>query len=132
MLYAIHKNEVKEYTDGQDGVIYLISSANRIRRTGLPFCFTDGHAVIALTRFFEDAADFDRLDWEAIKAVQWADTDSDGDRKRRKQAEFLVHNFLPWACVSQIGVKNETMARQVRDLLLAEVPPIVVRSSWYY
>jgi hypothetical protein len=101
---------------------------------GLPFVFTDGHAVIDFTKFYEDAADLNRVDWEIMEAVIWRDIPSDGDRKRRRQAEFLVYDACPMGLIDLIAVKTNTMARHVTAILedTGYNIPIEVRSDWYY
>jgi ssDNA thymidine ADP-ribosyltransferase DarT-like protein len=66
--------------------------------------------------------------------VEWADTPDDSDRKRRRQAEFLVHHFFPWNLISQIGVVNAEMKERVERLLTGagHRPPVHVRQQWYY
>jgi hypothetical protein len=39
------------------------------------------------------------------------------DRKRRKQAEFLVHRAVPWHLINSIGVINPTMRQEVQEIL---------------
>lgn len=87
---------------------------------------------MAITTYFDDTSDLMKLDWATIKASQWADTNADGDRKRRKQAEFLVHDFLPWECIEQIGVRTPEKLDEVKEILGAEVTAVVRRPRWYY
>ncbi|MGE0684423.1 MAG: DarT ssDNA thymidine ADP-ribosyltransferase family protein, partial [Candidatus Binatia bacterium] len=56
------------------------------------------------------------------------------DRARRRQAEFLVHRFVPWELVSSIGVVNTYMKNQVEELLRRSNhhPGIAVQRNWYY
>ena len=46
------------------------------------------------SRYFDSEADLGEVDFAATEARDWRDTDDDPDRKRRKQAEFLVHDFF--------------------------------------
>lgn len=134
MLYAIHRNGVQDYGGGQAEVIYLVARTSAIRRSGIPFVFTDGSAVAEISHQFTDLSDLLQLDWEVIKANYWKNTDDDGDRERRKQAEFLVHNFLPWTLVQGIAVKTPSMADRVLALLQGQThsPPVRVMPDWYY
>ncbi len=93
MLYAINMGNVQDYADGQRPIVHLVSSAEAVQVAGLPFTFTDGHAEMDISRFFTDLHDLDKVDWEMMQAKYWNDTLQDGDRKRRRQAEFLVHQF---------------------------------------
>jgi ssDNA thymidine ADP-ribosyltransferase, DarT len=74
------------------------------------------------------------IDWKIMKATYWSDTPEDGDRRRRRQAEFLVHQFCPWKVITEIGVINNTVQSQVQQILqnFNQKLPIKVYSSWYY
>jgi hypothetical protein len=90
--------------------------------------------VIAFSDFFNDLGDLDKIDWNIMKATYWNDNDADNDRKRRRQAEFLVHDFFPWTLIEKIGVINEGMARKVRTIVsrLEHKPVVTVQGKWYY
>ncbi len=134
MLYAIYKGSVEGYAGGQGEVIYLTSGTDHIDGNSLPFVFTDGSAVVALSEQYDTLTDLDKLDWTAIQANQWTNTNEDGDKTRRKQAEFLVHDFMPWSMVTGIVVKTQAIADQVAAHLQGQshTPPIQVMPAWYY
>lgn len=65
----------------------------------------------------------------------WHDNDPKyPDRKRKRQAEFLVHQFFPWELVTEIAVMNFNRRMQVEALLKqsAHKPQVVTRREWYY
>lgn len=132
MLYAISRNAVEGYADGQSPVIYLCSTAEAVVRSGLRWVFTEGHADMDYTDFFDDLKDLDKIDWKLMEARYWHDTDEDPDRKRRRQAEFLVHEFFPWKLVSYIGVYDYATAETVRKILQGDNPKIGIERGWYY
>ncbi|MEQ8465319.1 type II toxin-antitoxin system toxin DNA ADP-ribosyl transferase DarT [Coleofasciculus sp. E1-EBD-02] len=134
MLYTIHRGNVPGYTQGQRGVLYLVSSVEAIATNLSGFVFTDGHGIMAYSDFYDDLAYLNRIDWQIMKENYWADTPDDGDRKRRRQAEFLVHRFCPWKLIEEIGVFNSTIQVQVRQLLqkFNYQPPVNVYRDWYY
>jgi ssDNA thymidine ADP-ribosyltransferase, DarT len=41
-----------------------------------------------------------------MKETYWGDTREDGDRRRRRMAEFLVHKFFPFSLVSAIVTQS--------------------------
>ena len=58
------------------------------------------------------------------------------DRKRRKQAEFLVQHSCPWHCIERLVVINQAMKLRVENVL-ADFPTsdhknIEVNRDWYY
>lgn len=133
MLYSIHTGHVAGYRGGQSNVIYLCSSAERVAQSTTNWCFTDGHAVEAVTGFYDRLDDLGKLDWDVIQSWSWRNRDADFDRKRRKQAEFLVHDFFPWSLVEQVAVIDRGMAEQVGSRLAGVgQPPVVIERSWYY
>ena len=134
MLYSINRGNVRGYTDGQTPILHLVSSAEAVQRVKLPFAFTDGHAPMDISRFFDDLRFLNQIDWRIMKETYWADTIEDGDRSRRRQAEFLVHQFFPLDLFESIGVINKTIASQVTGLLqpLKQKTNVVIAPAWYY
>ena len=135
MLYAIHKGYVEGYEDGQQSILHLVTSAESIANASLNFVFSDGHAVMGYTSFYDDLSSLSAvIDWEIMKDVYWHDTDDDGDLKRRRQAEFLVHQSVPWSLIDGIGVKNRTIADRVNQTLQEFGYTTSVRrvSAYYY
>ncbi|RAL25700.1 DUF4433 domain-containing protein [Thermoflavimicrobium daqui] len=133
MLYAIYSGKVDTYTEGQENVIFLVSTIPQVTQAKLNFVFTDGHAIMALTQFFKDIADLDKLNWEVIKAKYWPEF-TDGSRLR--QAEFLVHKFFPWEHILGIGVLNNQSRNKVIEILRkgekGKIRPVVIKPDWYF
>lgn len=134
MLYSIHTGYVPTYKGGQSDVIYLVCDAQYLATAKVPFVFTDGHASSPLSDYFNDLDDLSAVDWAIMKEQYWRNTLEDGDRKRRRMAEFLVHAKVPLNLVSAIGVIDKEMQGKVTALLKPyrfEINVGVVR-SWYY
>jgi hypothetical protein len=136
MLYSIHKGYVDGYDGSQNEIIYLVSSVDNISASNIPFVFTDGHAVMAISQFYNDLDDLERIDWNIMRAKYWRDTLEDLDKKRRRQAEFLVYSFLPWNQILQIGTRLQTVERQVQAIIEQtghpHQPNVSVKFNWYY
>lgn len=136
MLYRHWKHTVPGSPGGQDVLIYLCSTAQAAGDAGLRFVFTDGHSLAHYTSWFDQLSDLERVDWAMVQERQWADTLEDGDRCRRKQAEFLVHQVFPWSLVHELVVIDASRAAQVRNILAAvpaaHQPLVVARKGWYY
>ena len=127
MLLANKTGEVDTNTEGQVPVIHLVASAEDVEDTGLDFVFTDGHPVITgMSSFYDSLDDLDTVAWDILKGKWWHDTDMYPDRKRRRQAEFLVHEFFPWTLVRQIAVLNEQVREDVlRSLEGVDHQPVI-------
>lgn len=134
MLYSISTGYVEAYAEGQAPVLHLVSSVEGVVANGLPFTFTNGHAEMAVSRFYEATEDLNKVDWAVMRSLRWNDTAADGNRKWRRQAEFLVHNSFPFTLVQEIGVISETVAGEVRRILESAgcETSVVVRPAWYY
>jgi hypothetical protein len=133
MLYTINKGNVP-CQGGQENIVHLVTTAQHVAARGIGFAFTDGHGIMAYTEFFDDLADLGEIDWTLMGSKYWHDTDADGDRKRRRQAEFLVHHQLPWADISHIVVRSNARIQQVAQIIAGCVhkPQVVVKTAWYY
>lgn len=134
MLCAIHNGRVEDYTEGQSPILHLVSSTELVAQSNSAFVFTDGHAEIEISEFFADLESLDKVDWDIMEAKYWRDTLADSDRKRRRQAEFLVHNLFPWTLITKIGVINQSCANEINLLLEsgAHRPDVAVERRWYY
>lgn len=69
-----------------------------------------------------------------MKDNYWADTREDPDRKRRRQAEFLVKDFLPFGLVEEIGVMDKSIRNEVKDIVFKNGYDKIVniKNDWYY
>jgi hypothetical protein len=136
MLYQLHTGWVGGYDEGQHPLVYLVSSPRAVEASGAGWAFTDGHALAGFTMWYDDLENLAELDWDAILARAWMDTAEHPDRKRRKQADFLVHRFCDWNLITGIGVFSSGMKAQVEDIL-ARHPndlhrKVAVVKQWYY
>jgi hypothetical protein len=134
MLYRLQADHSLRPLEGPGALVYLVCSIERIRELDLPFVFSDGHGLQAITRWYDDLERLDALDWKAIHTTDWRSTE-DPDLTRRKQAEFLVHRFLPWDALLGIACYDAVVASDV-ERRLAEMPErttaVRVRPDWYY
>lgn len=137
MLCAIWRGQVEGVTMGQAGIVHLVADAVSLRQRGLACVHTDGNAASQPLTFHAGTDQLQTaLSWDVIRSNSWGNTPDDNDRKRRKQAEFLVHNEVPWDAITQIGVIDATMADRVRAILAASgaphAPAVTVQRDWYY
>ncbi len=133
MLYAIDGGYVQGYDDGQREVVHLAVVVSEVARPD-EFVVTDGHAELALSSQFGTHEGLDEVDWNIMHANFWRDTDEDGDRKRRRQAEFLVYDSVPFSAVRVIWVCDDDARTRVAAALEDSrfEPAICIRKDWYY
>jgi hypothetical protein len=136
MLLNLHTGRVEGYNEGQSSIIYLVSTIARVDAAGRPWVFSDGHGLAALTSWYDDPAMLGEVDWALVGERYWADNPQDNDRKRRKQAEFLVWEHLPWSAVEGIAVLNAAAKAQAEAALAAHPlgtnTKVLVKPDWYY
>lgn len=134
MLYQLHTGRVDNYNEGQESLIYAVSTVETIIKSNLDYVFSDGHGIAAYTQWFDDIARLNEVDWNMVYARYWFDTTDDMDRQRRKQAEFLVHQFCPFSVITNIGVLNNTAKVRVERILNKHrvLIPVIICRAWYY
>lgn len=135
MLYVINEGAVAGYAGGQSEVVHLVSAAEEVEAAGLDWVFTDGHADMPpLTSFYDNLGDLGKIDWEVMESRYWHDTVDHPDRRRRRQAEFLVHDSCPWELIGKIGVHNQEIAERVLKIIANVIhrPEIKIEQVWYY
>ena len=116
---------------GQSEIIYLRADAEEIEAAGVPFAFTDGHAIISYVNHYNQLADLTKLEWNAIRAHYWNDV---VDGRCRRQAEFLIKDRIQMNHIREIGVMEESVREKVVELLKPTVfqPLINVHREWYF
>jgi len=118
----------------QENIVHLLSTVGRVQEAKLEALWCDGHPLTNLSQFRFDLAELPQsLDWPVLQSQHWNNTRDDPDRKRRRQAEFLIRDFAPWSLVRGIAVQTEEAAQAVKDLLPTDSPiSIAVLPEWYY
>lgn len=136
MMLQLKTGQVSGYAEGQEPLIYLVTTAQAVQAAGVRFAFSDGHGIAAFTNWYDDLADLDKVDWNMVYQRYWSDNVNDMDRQRRKQAEFLVHKSCDWSLIHEIAVIDEATKARVEAVLAGVAKPlrrpVVVRRDWYY
>lgn len=134
MLYALKGGMVPSAVGTQQDILHLVLDAESLMGAGLACVHTDGNAASQPLRFFSGVADVGSLRWDVIQSWSWKDTPDDNDRKRSKQAEFLVHDAVPWAHVQMIGAMTEATREHAIAAMAsaAHRPPVTLQTKWYY
>jgi len=134
MLYTIARGNVEGFAGGHQSIVHLVSTVQSVQEAGLGYVFTDGHGIMDFTEFYDDPAQLDEVDWPLMKSRYWFDTNDDLDRKRRRQAEFLIHRRFPVRLIHRIGVINQSKKTETEALLAEFGPaiPVAAEPGWYY
>jgi len=135
IYYDCRDAAADRYPDGVDPLVYLVSSVDLIVRAGLPWVATDGNSSMDTTRFSTNVSALASLiDWPLMGETVWKNTDDDGDRVRRRSAEFLVHGTVPVTALLGFAVRSNERAEQLAAILEAHGQAgsyRSVRPDWY-
>lgn len=112
MLYVVKNNGTP-----QKDLIYLMTNTEKIASFKLPFVYTDGHAIMFLSSFYNSLDDLDCIDWDVMHSEFWNDTVDYPDRKRKRQAEFLIHQALPLQYLTGIATYTTATKLKVEELV---------------
>jgi hypothetical protein len=120
----------------QSLIIYLESSAQAVAATNIGFVYADRHSLARVAAWRDALADLTIVDFDVAYATFWNNTPNQPDRQERKQAEFLVHQTMPWRLIHRIGVQNAAAEQRVRAILQAHAnrhqPAVHAMPLWYY
>lgn len=133
MLYNIKNGYCAVTKRSQDDIIYLITSFEEVKKARVPYVYFDGHGYHHLSQIFNAENGLSNVDWNAVNALKWFDTAEDPDLKRRKQAEFLLFNSLPFEAI--LGIASySTSAKEHVDKIIGESfsLPTIVKRDWFY
>lgn len=135
MLFRIQHGGVENVSSDPARLVYLVSSTEAVVAAGREYVFTDGNAAAAFTEFHDDAEHLGEVvDWPLMKATMWANTPADPDRRRRRGAEFLVHQALPFELVDKCCV-YDAAARSAVAAAAADAGwevEVRIRRNWYF
>ncbi len=134
MLYVIYKdNDSEVISTPQQDIIYLVSDFNALKANNCRFVFTDRHAKLEYANFYENPEDVKQLNWDLIKTEPWG-RQFGAEIKEMKQAECLVHQYVPISAIIGIAVQNDAMQTLVNQRLL-EVNlkiPVKIKPEFYF
>ncbi len=136
MMFQLKTGRVDGYNEGQEPLIYLLSTVQAVQQGGARFVFSDGHGIARWTDWFDDLKELNKVDWDMVYERYWADNTDDMDRQRRKQAEFLVYKFCQWSLIERIAVINDSMKSRVEGIMSNFSSDmrrdVLIKPQWYY
>ena len=133
MLYVVHYGFNMVAPTPAENIVYCVSSVQKIIDLQLDFVFTDGHAVDGFSSQYtaSNIQNIDNiLDKNAINAKYWRD-ENDLDRKRRKEAEFLVLGDISQEGILGFITYNENAKNRLINFGI-DVANIHVKSEFYF
>lgn len=129
MLYVIQHgyNGVRQVAP--EDIIYCVINIREI--TQMNFIFSDGHAFNSLTEFYpkERIGDLNNIvSFDDVFALNWSTEDT--DLKRRKEAECLFAQDIPYEIISGFVVYND--ASKERIISMGVTKTILINPKYYF
>lgn len=95
MLYNIKTghNDVTKRPNAD--IVILVSSLHKLSDVGTPFVFTNGHAYLQETEYFDNIRDLGQIDWQLLRGCAFKKDAEDPGKLGRYQAEALAHRHVP-------------------------------------
>ncbi len=134
MLYNIKTgfNDVTQRPNREIAII--VSSLFKLQETETRFLFTNGHAYMAGTDFFDDLAELHQIDWKILGQRDFKKNPDDPGKLGRYQAEALAHRHVPVNALLGVVCYDEETANQISAEAKARNVHISVRHlpDWYF
>ena len=115
-------------------IVILVSSIPKIKKKGLDYVFTDGHAYCQWADFYNDDKDLNKIDWSILQRRDFARDPDDPAKLDRYQAEALIHQSCPVSSLLGIVCYTESMKNSIEKLLKKRGLKLKVyaRKEWYF
>ncbi len=135
MLYANYMGGVAGRPAGEDGIVYLVSTCERVAAVA---------EVVIANRCSYRRADFSAglarledpyfLDWDVLFDSDFRDQPNDTGRKDRRQAELLAHRRVPMNALLGVAAKTSEDLVAVQDCCGTAQSEwhFSVRRDWYF
>lgn len=133
MLYVVQNGFNLVAPTSAENIVYCVSSVQKIIDLQLDFVFTDGHAVDGFSSQYTvaDIQNIDTiLDKNAINAKYWKD-ENDLDKKRRKEAEFLVLGDISLHAILGYITYNENAKNKIINFG-ADATNVLIKPEFYF
>lgn len=117
-----------------EDIVILVSSLLMLEKLGIPYVFTDRHAVLAAARFFSQRSDLGYVDFELLQRRDFRRDDNDPGKVERYQAEALAYRHLPVEALMGVACYSEAVRQEVETVTSSAgvSVEVVTRRDWYF
>lgn len=133
MLYVISKGYVEGVDSDQRNIVYFVSRTD-IAMSRCACCISDRNAAKRTACFYDAVEIDDNIDWDLMKSYSWSNTPDDTQRKERRMAEFLIHNFAPIDIFLGVCTFDSNIQSAVSNIVKKHGLSLrcAVKREWYY
>jgi hypothetical protein len=125
-FYFSPRNPMLFVQDNRDEIVILVFKASLLYEEGM--LFTDGNASVGNTRFYDDLADLDNLNWNCINSSYWPDF---RDGKREKMAEVLIPRNVNKSKIVAMLCNNKHTQRKVNQLTQQTINCLIAKNFYF-
>lgn len=134
MMYNIKTGHNNVIQQPNVEIAILVSSLHRLHELGVPFLFTNGHAYMQESEYFDDLTNLARIDWPLLQRRDFQRDPEDPGKLGRYQAEALVHRHLPIEALLGIACYDSATQAilEAEALRRGQNVPVKVIPQWYF
>lgn len=115
-------------------IAIIVTSLERLQSAGVPFLFTDRHAMLTAAQFSDDLRNLGWIDWAIIKRSDFQHDINDPGKIERYQAEALIHKSCGFSHVEAIIVSDASAKLDIESKMSMSpnvIPVIVSRRHFF-
>lgn len=134
MMYNIYTGRSGVVKRSKEEICILVTSLHKASKLGVPFVFTDRHAYTQLAQYSSNLADLQNIDWDLLKARNFARNPEDPEQIERYQAEALLYQHLPVAGLIAVICYTEEVKISLEDSAVSAGVNLDIRviPKWYF
>ncbi len=134
MMYNIYTGYRGVTKRPNEDIVILTTSIYMFDKKEIPFVFTDGHAYVKESRFFNRLPDLKHIDWEILQRRSFYNDPEDPGKGTRYQAEALAHRHVPMDALLGVVCYNKSRAKHIGAMVAERALElkIVTKPEWYF
>lgn len=134
MMYNIHTGFNNVIKRPNRDIIVLVSSIHRLVELEVPFVFTDGHAYMQESEYYDSVDDLDKIDWKLLQSRNFTNDPEDPGKKVRYQAEALVHRQMPFEALMGLVCYDKESKERISEMVDEQGLSLDVKrlTNWYF
>ncbi len=115
-------------------IAILVSSLYRLQEIGIRFVFTNSHAYLQESEYFEDMSDLNRIDWDLLRRRDFQRVPDDPGKVGRYQAESLAYKHVPIEGLLGITCYDGTVKQRIENEVHSRGLSVKIKAipGWYF
>lgn len=134
MLYKIVTGHDGVRRQSRHDIAILVSTLRKLEESGTRTIFTNGHALMKESGYFDNPAELGRIDWDILNRRDFEKDPEDPGKLSRYQAEALAHRLVPVDALSGIACYDDNGRQRIEAQLRARGLSISVLAlpDWFF